>query len=66
MMNLGNTCYMNSFMQAMFMTKKFRSTILDMRDEQSIPSSKTLFYALSNLFSEMLTKTIGIDSEVIP
>lgn len=51
MMNLGNTCYMNSFMQAMFMTKKFRSTVLDIRDEQSLPSSKTLFYALSNLFT---------------
>jgi len=61
-MNLGNTCYMNSFMQAMFMTKKFRSTILDIRDEQNIPYSKNIFYALSNLFTELSTKTIGVDT----
>jgi len=65
-MNLGNTCYMNSFMQALFMTKKLRSTILDIRDEQSLPSSKTIFYALINLFTEMSTKSIGTDSEIIP
>jgi len=65
-MNLGNTCYMNSFMQAMFMTKKFRSAILDIRDQLSISSNKNLFYALTNLFTELSTKTIGTDSEVIP
>jgi ubiquitin C-terminal hydrolase len=56
---MGNTCYMNSFMQSLFMTKKFRSAILDIRDEKNLPSSKTLFYALINLFTEMLTKKIG-------
>jgi len=53
-------------MQALFMTKKLRSTILDIRDEQSLPSSKTIFYALINLFTEMSTKSIGTDSEIIP
>lgn len=54
---------MNSFMQAMFMTKKFRATILDIRDEQSLSSSKTISYALINLFTEMETKTICIDTK---
>lgn len=57
MLNLGNTCYMNSFMQALFMTKKFTTTILDIRDEAKLSSSKVLTYALINLFTEMTTKT---------
>ena len=56
MLNLGNTCYMNSFMQALFMTKKFTTTILDIRDEAKLSSSKVLTYALINLFTEMTTK----------
>ena len=27
--NHGNTCYLNSFLQAMFMTPKFRSNVLN-------------------------------------
>jgi ubiquitin C-terminal hydrolase len=61
-MNLGNTCYMNSFMQAIFMTKKFRTTILDIRDDKTLSSTKKIAYELINLFTEMSTKSIQADS----
>ncbi len=61
MMNLGNTCYMNSFMQALFMTKKFRSTILDIRDDKTLSSDKVICYSLINLFTEMMMKNIYND-----
>lgn len=32
LLNLGNTCYINSFMQALFMTKKFKTQIIKAQD----------------------------------
>jgi ubiquitin C-terminal hydrolase len=65
-MNLGNTCYMNSFMQALFMTKKFKSTILDIRDDKNLSSNKEIAYALINLFTELSTKNIKSDNDIFP
>ena len=36
MENLGNTCYMNSFMQALFMTKKFKTLIVKAKNNGEI------------------------------
>jgi len=56
MVNLGNTCYINSFMQALFMTKKFRSLIHSISNDVDLPSNKSKLYALFNLFDELSFK----------
>lgn len=47
---MGNTCYINSFMQCLFMTKKFRAFIHNLTKDNNLPSSYIKTYALSTLF----------------
>jgi ubiquitin C-terminal hydrolase len=48
--NMGNTCYINAFMQCLFMTKKFRAFIHLLTKDDMLPSSMLKTYALQNLF----------------
>lgn len=54
--NLGNTCYFNSFMQALYMTKKFRLLVNAYAEDGALPSSKAKLYALQYLFEELARK----------
>ena len=53
---MGNTCYLNAFMQALYMTKKFRTLIHNFTNEGRLPSSKLQVYALHNLYDELTRK----------
>lgn len=47
---MGNTCYINSFMQCLYMTKKLRTIIHELTKDDALPSDKMKAYALHNLF----------------
>ncbi|XP_069825824.1 ubiquitin carboxyl-terminal hydrolase 35 isoform X2 [Dendropsophus ebraccatus] len=47
LINLGNTCYMNSILQALFMASDFRHSVLCLRDSSSQP----LMMKLQHLFA---------------
>lgn len=51
MANLGNTCYINSYMQALYMTKKFKALVIETRDEGSLPRGMNYFSTLIQLFT---------------
>jgi ubiquitin C-terminal hydrolase len=53
---MGNTCYLNSFMQALYMTKKFRTLIHNFTNDGRLASSKLQIYALHNLYDELNRK----------
>jgi hypothetical protein len=44
---------MNSFMQALYMTKKFKSLVIKAQDEGIVPTNHPIFQALIKLFSEL-------------
>lgn len=48
--NIGNTCYMNAFLQALYMTKKLRAFVHSVAQDGELPASKTKIYALQFLF----------------
>jgi ubiquitin C-terminal hydrolase len=64
--NLGNTCYINTFMQCLFMTKKFRGFVHQLTKDDSLPSSMLKTYALHNLFEELEKKEVGTQSPFRP
>ena len=67
MANLGNTCYINSYMQALYMTKKFKALVIETRDEGSLPRGINYFSTLIQLFTELSTKKINsLEPEVDP
>ncbi|XP_077154787.1 ubiquitin carboxyl-terminal hydrolase 35 isoform X2 [Ranitomeya variabilis] len=47
LINLGNTCYMNSILQALFMASDFRHSVLSLQDSSSQP----LMMKLQHLFA---------------
>ena len=55
---MGNTCYINSFVQCLFMTKKVRAFINQLTKDNSLPSSNIATYALNTLFEELIKKEI--------
>ena len=57
--NMGNTCYFNSFMQALFMTKKFRSLVQAVANRPTTPSDHFRTFAVFNLFDELARKELG-------
>uniref|UniRef100_A0A8C5M278 Ubiquitin specific peptidase 35 n=1 Tax=Leptobrachium leishanense TaxID=445787 RepID=A0A8C5M278_9ANUR len=49
LINLGNTCYMNSILQALFMASDFRHAVLCLRDHNSQPLMTKLQYLFAFL-----------------
>ncbi|XP_063813051.1 ubiquitin carboxyl-terminal hydrolase 35 [Pseudophryne corroboree] len=49
LINLGNTCYMNSILQALFMASDFRHSVLCLRDSDSQPLMMKLQYLFAFL-----------------
>ncbi|XP_075054717.1 ubiquitin carboxyl-terminal hydrolase 35 [Mixophyes fleayi] len=49
LINLGNTCYMNSILQALFMASDFRHAVLCLRDSNSQPLMMKLQYLFAYL-----------------
>ena len=56
--NHGNTCYLNSFLQSMFMTPKFRSNVLKFNYEYNKygPKNDCIPYQLQKLFARLQLK----------
>ena len=56
--NHGNTCYLNSFLQSMFMTPKFRYNVLNFNYNYDTygPKRDCIPYQLQKLFSRLLLK----------
>lgn len=57
---------MNSFMQALFMTKKFKSQIIKAQDEGNVPQNSPLFESLVKLFSALSSKASNTTTDVNP
>lgn len=57
---------MNSFTQALFMTKKFKSLIIKAQDQGIVPTDHPIFQSLVNLFSQLNSKTSDNRTQVNP
>ena len=57
--NMGNTCYFNAFMQALYMTKKFRTLIHSIANDPLLPNNQHKIFALFNLFEGLGHKEVG-------
>jgi hypothetical protein len=49
---------MNSFMQALYMTKKFKTIVIKADDEGIAPTNHPIFKSLVRLFTELNSKII--------
>lgn len=56
LMNMGNTCYMNSFLQSLFLTNEFKKKLLSENPDKCPPIIKEFIY----LFKNMVTKNGGV------
>eukprot|EP00347_Sterkiella_histriomuscorum_P008207 403345967 len=50
LLNLGNTCYMNSFLQALYQIKEFRSDLISLEDTESQKQLKIIDKVKMSLF----------------
>ena len=66
LVNLGNTCYLNAFMQALYMTRKFRALVYQLTQDGSLPSNRLKTYALQNLFEELSKKQLDLQAPFRP
>lgn len=57
---------MNSFLQALFMTKKFNFMVIKAQDEGVVPSNQSLFQALVKLFGLLSLKNFEQRHEINP
>lgn len=64
--NQGNTCYLNSLLQTLFMTKPFRNTILNWKYKENIHGNKndSIIYQLQKLFLRLKAKHFQSESTV--
>ena len=56
--NHGNTCYLNSFLQSMFMTPEFRSSVLkfNYNYDKYGPKKDCIHFQLQKLFARLQLK----------
>ena len=53
-------------MQALYMTKQFKSLVIETRDASNLPRGMTYFETLIKLFTELSRTTFSFDAEVDP
>ncbi len=66
--NLGNTCYMNSLLQCLFMTGKFKKEMLNLKYNMSDvdKNQSLLILDLYHLFSNMASFAISEEKYLVP
>lgn len=64
--NIGNTCYMDSFLQVLFLTKRFRLMIESIGDPDDEDQSRRPSFVIHELFSELTLKNMVSNESVKP
>ena len=64
--NLGNTCYMNSLLQCLFMTGKFKKEFLNMKYNMNDIDKNLLIYQLYQLLMNLSSYEYSQDRYIVP
>ena len=64
--NLGNTCYMNSLLQCLFMTGKFRKEVLNLKGALNQLDRNQLIFELYRLFTNLYNFEYSSERYLVP